>query len=1135
MVINGHLKFHSSSTDELQNVVIEKVAMGNAASAPSYDATSIGGDNLGRLLFNTDTSSYWFYNSTVWVEVGSQALAENLRDAGGAIYQSDGQFDPAFNGQLGNVTGAADLGDVIDQLDDAITSAAGVDTLKELNDTEIDEGSSPTLADGHVFYYDTTGSVWRNGPAGATSGIQAHDAGLDALAAKTTTGFLVQTGNDTFTSTTLLEGGAGLEGIDISDPTGTGGTPTIGLDLANLAVESAVAVGDHLIMNDGVNNKKVTVADIAALAGTQIPLGDLINVADANQSGSGASHGTDTTQPVGAQNNSYFFEGNTGDNGYDVINATLGKLNNVASGVDSATDEDVLAFDGSAWTAITPSTMLSDPDVSIGDIFDVTITSAADNDLLQYNTATSKWENVVIGSASGIQPYDAGLAALATGGTGIVSMNGDTVYFQQIAVADTGRLTVSNPDAQGANPTLDLATVTDSNTGTFEKVTVDSYGRVTGTTPVVAGDITTLVDSTYVNVTGDSMSGNLVMGSGTDITLPDAPAAATDAVNKQYVDNLVSAGTSWIQPIENPDFVGVETAVPGSPIASGAYIAYGGSYPQTWGTVTDVAAGDLMHYTFGAWEKSNDPLVAGDNLLVGVWTGSVAGTLPSFLYLDDYARYLGGDPTTAAAWDFPYGRSGNHPGWAATGDNVDTITITGTDATASIKAGNEVTFDGNTFTVVSATFGTNTDVVVSGNPGSATDTIRAELRDGGTTTVLNQNDSHYGDTYLYSGDDNEWVTISGPGAIGAGVGLYYTGTVLNVALGAGVAELPSDEVGLDLESGKAVQLTSTATGGLLTFVLDGATMDQSGAGLKIADGGVTETQLNISVAGDGLEGGGGTPLAVDIRAGSGLAITSGELDLVSVPNTALSNDSLFFTDGSTPQEVDLGGTFTFTATAGTGIALNTTTTDTLTLSGIDATDSIKGVATFNTDNFAVAGGDVTIKAGGVNYAELAADANHIAVSDGTTATDVQLGTGTISITGNTEDGTQFGVATTNTSGTVNIVVTGGVNALDDVTEAAPASGDVLVRDGTDYKNRHISHAYSSSAAATTHVVNHDLGTQFVNVTVYDTSTPPQVIIPQSIEMGDAGGANLDSNIKVTFNTAIDCHVVVMGVAGQPTS
>lgn len=63
--------------------------------------------------------------------------------------------------------------------------------------------------------------------------------------------------------------------------------------------------------------------------------------------------------------------------------------------------------------------------------------------------------------------------------------------------------------------------------------------------------------------------------------------------------------------------------------------------------------------------------------------------------------------------------------------------------------------------------------------------------------------------------------------------------------------------------------------------------------------------------------------------------------------------------------------------------------------------------------------------------------------------------------------------------------------------------------------------YTSSAASTTHVVTHGLGSQYANVTVVDTTD--NVIVPQGIQF------NSTTSLTVTFNTAIDCKVVISGL------
>lgn len=63
---------------------------------------------------------------------------------------------------------------------------------------------------------------------------------------------------------------------------------------------------------------------------------------------------------------------------------------------------------------------------------------------------------------------------------------------RSIATADAGRITVTDGGGATGNPTLDLATITPGNTGSLIAITVDSYGRVTGSRAVTDADIPNL-------------------------------------------------------------------------------------------------------------------------------------------------------------------------------------------------------------------------------------------------------------------------------------------------------------------------------------------------------------------------------------------------------------------------------------------------------------------------------------------------------------------------------------------------------------------------------------------------------------------------------------------------------------------
>lgn len=158
-------------------------------------------------------------------------------------------------------------------------------------------------------------------------------------------------------------------------------------------------------------------------------------------------------------------------------------------------------------------------------------------------TAAGARTNLDLEPGVDIVAWDADLDAVAAlSSTGIAVRTGaNTWNLRSIATADSGRITVSNGDGVSGNPTLDLATLSDGGTGTFLKITRDSYGRVSGTTAVVAGDVSALVDSRYVRKDADS-----TLASGVTIVYDSGTTTLTDndLVPKWYVDG-VAAGMDW--------------------------------------------------------------------------------------------------------------------------------------------------------------------------------------------------------------------------------------------------------------------------------------------------------------------------------------------------------------------------------------------------------------------------------------------------------------------------------------------------------------------------------------------------------------------------------------------------------------
>ena len=224
----------------------------------------------------------------------------------------------------------------------------------------------------------------------------------------------------------------------------------------------------------------------------------------------------------------------------------------------------------------------------------------------------------------------------------------------------------------------------------------------------------------------------------------------------------------------------------------------------------------------------------------------------------------------------------------------------------------------------------------------------------------------------------------------------------------GTTDLPDLVSGNGL-SGGPYDGAATAT---FSVAADGSTLTVGASGVKVADAGITATQIATSVAGAGLAGGAGTALSVNVD-DSSIEISTDTLNVKalgitdamlagSITNAKLVNDSVIL--GTT--EVDLGttaasivgltsleatsitgsfkgdgseitgiaSTLSTAGESGTGtVALKTQTLSILagegintvasgqgiTVSGEDASSSNKGIASFSDSNFSVTAGDVT--------------------------------------------------------------------------------------------------------------------------------------------------------------------------------
>ena len=176
---------------------------------------------------------------------------------------------------------------------------------------------------------------------------------------------------------------------------------------------------------------------------------------------------------------------------------------------------------------------------------------------------------------------------------------------------------------------------------------------------------------------------------------------------------------------------------------------------------------------------------------------------------------------------------------------------------------------------------------------------------------------HLGDTSITLGTTSSIVdglTLTDAIASGSFSGSFFGN-------GAGLTHISASTINIEpLTDGNGIvdfSYDGSVSGKTVTIDTDGSTLSLSAAGVKVADDGITGTQLNTSVAGVGIVGGGGQALSIDlteITVGAGLDTPSAavlNLDLTEViasdaANRVLTSDG----DGTLTAEPN----FTFNGT-----------------------------------------------------------------------------------------------------------------------------------------------------------------------------------------------------------------------------
>ena len=306
---------------------------------------------------------------------------------------------------------------------------------------------------------------------------------------------------------------------------------------------------------------------------------------------------------------------------------------------------------------------------------------------------------------------------------------------------------------------------------------------------------------------------------------------------------------------------------------------------------TQLAADAVTNAKIATGAVNNDS-IANDSITVAQLSGSAVITESEGIASNDVDTAI---PTAAAVKDYVdtkvTAEDLDFQGDSGTGAvdlDSQTLDIAGGTGLDTVASGQTLTVNisnGGVDTLQLATGAVETDKIADAN------VTNAKLANDGL--MIGNTDISLGAT----GSSVDGLTLTG--AVGSG---SFSGSFQGD--GSGLTNLPASGIVLaTLQDGNGIADFSYngQSGATVAVQADGGTLTVGANGVKVSDAGITATQLNTSVAGTGLSGGGGTALSVDYGSTAGTA--------------AEGNTSVTFT--GTNNEIELS-TNTFTTVGGGG-------------------------------------------------------------------------------------------------------------------------------------------------------------------------------------------------------------------------
>ena len=590
---------------------------------------------------------------------------------------------------------------------------------------------------------------------------------------------------------------------------------------------------------------------------------------------------------------------------------------------------DMEYFDGTSWVQLSTGG---------GTVTSVTVTTGTGMSVSAGNTQTITNSGTF---ALTLDPQITGLTTIST--TGLVVATGPGTYAPRTIQGTTNNIDVTNGNGVAGNPTIDLASVTQGSSGSFLKFTLDSFGRVVSNTPVLQADITNLVDSVYVNVTGDSMSGNLTFTGGATATGIPTPVNGSDAAPKNYVDAAVQ-GLSFKQTVKAATTIaGGNIALSGTPVIDGYTVVAGDRILVK--NQTDPTQNGIYIAAAGAWSRSPDANTGAllEGAYVFVDNGTInadtswaqitplpitIGTTPIvWTQFSGAGTYTAGTGLSLTGTQFslitPVATSNGGTGTnsAPTAGQILVGTSTGTFSPTLIGSGTGINVASSSGAVtisntgVTSVTGTANQIAVSGSTGAVT----ISLAPGGITVPSLTVSGLTSNSFLYSGTGGLLTSTAAPtdgqlliGSTGGSpVASRLTGgTGISITNGSGSITVNNTGVTSVDVSGGATGLTFS--GGPVTTtgtILMSGTLNPSHGGSGLTSLGTANQVLGVNGTGSAAE-------YKTISASTGISVSFTPND-ISIQNTGVTSVAL--QDGSatpiytiTGSPVTTTGTLTFT-------------------------------------------------------------------------------------------------------------------------------------------------------------------------------------------------------------------------------